>query len=281
MKQAGDLYFNELSLQPFGNQEETKKRILTYSKVLKHCGGLGHKKVRYEYELSALKITENETLSEYCYKNFRTPELNTAINLILTTQKHPYIEDDSIQENRFVEHDYLVETDNDTCFGYGFVTAYIHDSFAIGFHSTVTWNRHCFNIIVDNDRKAPKQVFCISSMEHFDEPSFVKWYVNTYTVSYTKRVGNGVIHLRDDHGKDVLQEFSNRILKEDFVAEIVNSLPFASKANSFIEKILDNGIIHIRLTNTDRGLGLVVRTVSDDILRTTYFAKLLQEKYGC
>lgn len=281
MKQTGEIFFNELSLHPFSEPQEVKRCVLLYSEVLKECGNLGHTKVRYEYELSALKILENETLSEYCYKNFRNPELNTAINLILTTQFHPYIEDDSIQEKEFVEHDYRVEVNANTCFGYGFVTAYLNDSFVIGFHSIDTWNQHCFNMIVDNDCDAPKQVFCISRIEHFDEPSFVNWYVETYNISYTKRANKGSLHLRDDHGKDLLIEFGNRILKEDFVVEIINSLPFAPRANNFVERILDDGIIYIRLTNTDCGLGLAVRTVGTNKIQTTYFAKILQEKYGC
>lgn len=280
MKPVGEIFFNELSLRPFGEPQEAKRCVLLYSEVLRECGNLGHTRVRYEYELSALEIMENESLSAYCYKNFRNPELNTAINLILSTQFHPYIEDNSIQEKRFVEHDYLVEIDGNTYFGYGFVTAYLNDSFAIGFNSADTWNQHCFNIIVDNDSNAHKQVFCISRMEHFDETSFVKWYVETYTVSYTKRPYKGGLHLRSDHGTDILRNFGNRILKEDFVVEVINSLSFASQANRFVERVFDNGVIHIRLTNTDRGLGLAVRTVGTNKIQTTYFAKLLQEKYG-
>ena len=280
MKRAGDIYFNELSLQPFGEQEETKDRILTYSKVLKHCGGLGHKKVRYEYEFDALMISENQSLKDYCFKNLHRPELHTAINLMLSTQYHPYIDDETPQEKDFIEHQYQLIIENYPRFGYGLTTAFLNDSFAIGFCSGDTWSDTCFTLIVDADDRHPKEVFCVSLVEHFEELSFVNWYVSTYTIPYPARKQVGDCHLRPDHGKDILMEFAHRILKEDFVVEVVNSLPFVPQANSFIEKVLDNGLIYIRLTNTDRGLGLVVRTVGNDMLRTTYFAKILQEKYG-
>lgn len=279
MRQASDIFFNELSLQTLGESNETQGLVVLYSDVLRKCGELGHTKVRYEYEFSALMITDDESLSEYCYKNFRNPELNTAINLILTTQKHPYIDDESNHEKRFVEHEYQIVIDGNACFGYGLTTAFIDGSFAIGFHSNHKWDNFCFDMMVDKEDSG--QVFCVSQMEHFESPAFIDWYVVTYNVSYITSAEKRAIHLRKDHGKDMLQEFAEKILKEDFIIEVVNSLPFAPKASDFIEKVTEDGIIHIRLTNTDRGLGLAVRTVGTNIIQTTYFAKLLQEKYGC
>lgn len=282
MSQARDVFFNELSVYPFGDSRETQRRVLLYSDVLKKCGNLGHTKVRYEYELSALMIAENKSLSDFCYENYRKPELNTAINLILTTQRKPYIDDDSNQEKQFVEHDFQLEVDGSKCFGYGFVAAYLSNTFVIGFSSKDTWIQHCFNlIIVDKGNNTPRPVFCISRTEHFEESDFVDWYVSVFNVSYSKRVGEGCIHLRDDHGKDILFDFACKIIKEDFIVEVVNSLPFAPKAKHFIEEIHNDGTILIRLTNTDRGLGLSVRTVGKNKIQTAFFAKLLRERYGC
>lgn len=279
MRQADDIFFNELSLQTLGASDKTQQLVVLYSEVVRKCGELGHTKVRYEYEFSALMIADNESLSDYCYKNFRNPELNTAINLILTTQKHPYIDDDSNQEKRYVEHEYQVVIDQNPCFGYGLSSAFIDGSFAIGFHTDPKWDSFCFDMMVDQDYNG--QVFCVSQLEHFESPAFIDWYVATYDVAYTTPTEKGAIHLRADHGKNVLQEFAEKILKEDFVIEVINSLPFAPKASDFIEKVTEDGVIYIRLTNSDRGLGLAVRTVGKNRIQTSYFAKTLREKYGC
>jgi len=276
-----NVFFNELSLQPYCCESEMRGRILLYAGVLKRCGELGHKKVLYEHDFSNISISNEQKLSEYCYKNFRDPELNTAINLILTTQKHPYIEDDSIQEKNFVENEYKILFDKEWFWGYGLTAAYLNGSFSVGFCSCETWENSCFSVnIKENNKEKNDKVFCISRLEHFDDDGFIKWYISCHELQYTKRENVGVYNLRDDHGKDVLEIFSKKLLKEDYVLEIVNSLPFKPQATNFIEEIRENGIICIRLTKTDRGLGLAVRTVGENKLQTNYLAKLIEKKYN-
>jgi hypothetical protein len=66
--------------------------------------------------------------------------------------------------------------------------------------------------------------------------------------------------IRDDHGKNILTSFANKILKSPYVIEILNSLPFNPYQKEFIRKIKANGIIEIVLIETDEGLGLVLKT---------------------
>ena len=167
--------------------------------------------------------------------------------------------------------------------GYGLTSAYISHSFAIGFCSSDMWKTECKFPIQVKRKGNPidrGEVFCVSRIEHFDEDDFVNWYLSENIPAYQKRDSMGKFHLRDDHGKDVLMEFSEKILKEDFILEVVNSLPFDPKAKKFIEKIGSDGIINIRLTNTDAGYGIAVRTTGKNKIQISYFAKYINEKYG-
>lgn len=277
-----DVYFNELSMQPFCVEEEMHVRIQNFAKVLKQCCQLGFKKVRYEEAFSSIMVSDEQSLENYCCKFQKNPKLNTAIGLLLSTQRRPYIEPGSPQENDFLLNDYKIIVGGTAVEGYGMTSAYLAKAFSVGFASSEVWKDCCFSIRCNNIREDEKEdmVFCITRISHFDEDVFVTWFVEHFIVLYDKRTIEPFCHLRDDHGKNELEAFARKIMKEDFVIEIVNSLPFNSKSSKFIERTdVKSGIIELRLTDTDCGLGIAVRTVAKNKIQIAYFAKLLNDKY--
>lgn len=68
------------------------------------------------------------------------------------------------------------------------------------------------------------------------------------------------ISLRDDHGADVLMDFSKRLVRCPYVVGVINSLPFNSHERRFIKRIRGEGLIEIVLPWTDKGYGVVVKT---------------------
>lgn len=88
------------------------------------------------------------------------------------------------------------------------------------------------------------------------------------------------IKLRDDHGKDILKAFSDRLVNSEYVIEIINSMPFNSKNRRFIHKIREDGIIEIVLPWTDEGHGIVVKTTGRNLRETERIAEILKDKYG-
>jgi putative CRISPR-associated protein (TIGR02619 family) len=87
------------------------------------------------------------------------------------------------------------------------------------------------------------------------------------------------IDLRDDRGKDVLQEFAEKIRRSPYVTEIINSLPYNPKQRNAFKKAEDNGKIEFVLHWTDRGLGIVIQTTGRNLAETTTIALHLQEKF--
>lgn len=278
-----DLFFNELSLIPYCGDSELHSRMRCYAKVLQKCGELGHDKIRYEKEFSEIMVGRDKSLAAYCYDNMYNTELATSVGLIVSMQYQPYIDPDTEQEDKFIENDYVIEMGDSKVSGYGMTSAHLYKSFSVGFCSSECWNQCCFPIYKksDNTFSPDGEVYCVSVISHFEEDSFVNWYVSCHEVAYTKRCQEPSYRLSSDHhGKDTLKKFSEKIMKEDFVEEVINSLPFAPKATRFVEIIGNDGIINLRLVGTDRGLGIAVRTTGQNKIQMVYFAKLLREKYG-
>lgn len=283
MMGTNELFFNELSLNPHCEVDELHRRVLNYAEVLSRCGELGHKRIRYENDFAAIMLTPEKSLATYCYENIHNTEYNTSISLILSTRHHPYIDPDTEQEAMYVENDYKVIVGDSSVSAYGLTSAFLSNSFSVGFQSSDEWNRCCFPVSVMSDGSLSNvgKVFCVSDLTHFDDSSFVKWYVDGHEVAYVKRKDEPYRHLSSDHhGKDILMRFTDKIMKEDFVVGIVNSLPFESRATKFVETIGGDGIINLRLIGTDKGLGIAVQTTGKCKLQTTYFAKILEEKYS-
>lgn len=88
------------------------------------------------------------------------------------------------------------------------------------------------------------------------------------------------ISLRNDHGIDVLMDFSKRLVRCPYVIGIVNSLPFNSYERKFIRRVYEDGLIEIVLPWTDKGYGVVVKTTGRTIGETTRIGNIIMEKYG-
>jgi len=88
------------------------------------------------------------------------------------------------------------------------------------------------------------------------------------------------INLRDDHGKDVLKAFGDKICRSPYVKSVINSLPFNPKQIQPILGAYDNGIVEFVLTWTDRGLGLCIQTTGRNLAETNSIALHLEQEFG-
>ncbi len=88
------------------------------------------------------------------------------------------------------------------------------------------------------------------------------------------------IKLRDDHGKDILQDFAKRLCHSPYVRQIVNSLPYNPKRVDPILQTTQNGLVKFVLTWKDQGLGVCIQTTGNNLIETNTIALHLQEKYS-
>lgn len=102
----------------------------------------------------------------------------------------------------------------------------------------------------------------------------------TELVQCDQPVSDKKIILRNDHGLDVLEEFSKRLVRCPYLIGVVNSLPFNPYERKFIKRVRENGLIEIVLPWTDKGYGIVVRTTGRTIMETKRIAEIIEEEFG-
>ncbi|CDM96273.1 putative CRISPR-associated protein [Limnospira indica] len=88
------------------------------------------------------------------------------------------------------------------------------------------------------------------------------------------------ISLRDDHGKDVLMAFSQKVCRSPYVKKIVNSLPFNPHQKTPIRRTYPNGIVEFVLTWTDAGYGICIQTTGRNLAETNTIAIHLQQEFS-
>lgn len=276
--------FNELSLTPLcTDKQEAEVRIRQYVEVLKCLyQQKGIKKVRYHENLVNIGLTEEMSLQDFCNLHPKEP----LSILLLSTFTMPQVdENDESALEQYCDTKIDVYKDGEPQEADGFNAAYCQGTFCIGFRSEEFWANCLFPICIHGAAEKI-QWACLSQTEHVTDPGFLDWYAATLQsisleeceTEYQEKLRS--IHLRDDHGKDVLEEHAKKLLHSPYVKSIINSLPFNSNTTRYIWQIKENGIINIVLHWTDNGYGMAIQTTGRNIRETQAIGKIIEEKYG-
>lgn len=277
-------FFNDISTQPFcTTDDEVRERVSAFVKVLEFCGDIGLDKVRFEKSVHEILLKEDYTLHEYISNHW----MENGTQLILSMIRRPYLDEDSEAEEKYVNSKIRLVKEGKEVEAEGLACAYLAEGFAVGFASEDCWrNGMSFTLNVLNQvtgKTTNKQVFCISDVWQFEDNNFINWVVGTLPIKFkscNKPQAQKQIHFRDDHGKEKLQAFAKRILKEVYIVEVINSLPFQPHAKDIIGKISDDGLIDIILTDSDKGYGMVIKTTAETRALALYMAADIRKKYS-
>lgn len=277
--------FNELSLFPLcKTMEEARDRINNYADVIAEAiGNQGFRKIRYEQNLQDILISENETIASYCYKNLR----DNNVLLLLTTQASPYIGENEGEatENAYINSTVFYVKETEKIKSEGFAAAYAKNTICMGMLSESCWDKeeHKINICY-LDGNETKSWICVSRNSHFSSDVYTKWIDENAPLCLKKCIEipeRKKIKLRHDHGQDVLDAHAKKLIQSPYVVGVINSLPFQPNAKNYIHKVKSDGTIEIVLTETDRGLGLIVKTTGENLRETKRIAEILDNNYGC
>ena len=124
---------------------------------------------------------------------------------------------------------------------------------------------------------------CFSTPEHVECEQTQQWvreHGELQLCESTLTFENKIVSLRDDHGKDILEEHATTLCHNKYVEGVLCSLPFKPKHRSYIYRIYDDGAIDIVLYWDDRGLSMRIKTTGRNIQETTAIAYILREQYG-
>ncbi|MCA1794668.1 MAG: hypothetical protein LC660_12520 [Desulfobacteraceae bacterium] len=210
-------------------------------------------------------------------------EQRTLGILLRGLARYPFIDDDSEEEKRYIENCFAILKNGKSFPCYGLAAAYLYTTLGIGFASDAFW-KNCDHLLeIQGDNKETATVYCVSTPAHFQTAAIEQWLESRKKIELITcplSAHEKQISLRDDHGKDILLQFSKKIVQSPYVVRIVNSLPFNPSERKFIKRIRSNGNVEIVLIDTDMGLGLVIKTTGRNTRETKAISEIIQEKYS-
>lgn len=278
-----EVFFNSRTPQMISDGE-VENIVRNYANVIKCAGNLGYKKVRYETGLDDVMLTQNESLKSYCGKHSR----DNSCQLLLSTVRRPYIDETDEQKvEQYILNQYRLKMDGQEYDDMCFCAAYLANSFLVGLDVIPIWKNLKYSLSINSDNEELEEpLYCVVSEEQYQDREFSKWIDEHDIIDGASIIKTSVepskkkIHLRDDHGKDLLTAHAHRILNSPFVIEIINSTPFKQYAKQYVDEVKANGQIEIVLMNTDAKFGMVVQTTGRNLKETIWIANELKKKYA-
>lgn len=274
-----DLIFNELA---FNNKPSTvNEAICLLDKFAKTCSTaeqVGFVKVRILSDFWNSIYFNNESIFDFF------PKLpKTQASFLRSYIRKPYIaEGNEIEDDKFIQNKYYIdykEFENIEVIGLAYCSFFSTIGISLSTHSF--WDNIDIKILEIKDTQTNKLI-----IKHISIPEHLKlhddWLTNKRPITLIKSNLKPIdkkIKLRDDHGKDILFEHSQKLIQSEFVVQVINSLPFNPSERNYIRKCYPNGQIEIVLTKSDEGFGIKIQTTGSNIRETEAIGKLLQKKY--
>jgi hypothetical protein len=273
-----ELAFNELTCQPYAKDfTGCYSRVEQFVKTYKASEPHGFRRVRFQPAFDRIFLKDSYTLGDFV----KDPHVRTLAAILFNIYRHPFIDDGSEEEGRYIQNDFSILKDGNKLRAHGMAAAYLYGTIGIGFCPETFWEALQFSLQIEGDEEKCVRVLSVSKPEHFEEETFLEWKAqNVETQLMTCDIPDKRISLRNDHGKDALQKFAERLIHSPYVVGIINSLPYNPHESKFIRNVTSDGIVEIVLTNTDDGLGLVVKTTGRNLRETEAIAKILDERYS-
>lgn len=270
--------FNDISTIPI---VETNVSVLLgkYASVIKSVHAKGYHKIRYNKELCYIYLFDEVSIRDLCKRHIREPEYQ----LILSTFTQPGIDENNEEYmQKFVNTDFVLPVDSQgrsaNCFAY----AYASNTICVGFESDPAWQQCMHTIKVTcNGQCTQLQWPCISNTNHLSSQDFLNWYEHNTPLMLVKSSivpSDKIMHITDDHGKDILIALGNRLRSNEYVNEIY-SAPYRPHDNKFIHNINPNGEVTIILTNTPQHLSLTIKTTGRNLRETKAIADIIEQRY--
>ncbi len=280
-----DLIFNELSLCKAENVHSTRSMM---ENLLLCC-----KSARSAIGPIGLRVNDaffaGELVADYTVTSWLTDRdvSRTLQDLLLGLKRSPYIdENDENIENKFIQNYYSVHAPaNEDLDGEeveGLAVAFLYNTLAVSLQTDAFWNQTKISLSEKHeDNEQTVQVRHANNPDHILEHQ--EWVelcrpvelLDSHLAETDKKIS-----LREDHGKDMLQTFSKRLIRSPYVEKVINSLPFNPHQRNFIKDISLDGKIEIVLVQTDRGLGCIIQTTGRNLQETKRIAEILEEEYG-
>lgn len=257
-----DLYFNEFSIK---NEEKiTNNSIITLVRVYKALS---------KYNITTCRIGSGDNIKLFQLITSLPDSMNIK-NFYFSFFRSPY-ESDVVEKIQDGYYEYNWTYKGQSCIG--FALAFLLDSASLSIH-TFDWNTPFVHFFKDDIPSEARNICC---EEHVDmHIPQIQSEIEIELLKCDLKSDEKKIVLRNDHGMDVLEDFSKRLIRCPYLIGVVNSLPYNPYERKFIKRVRENGLIEIVLPWTDKGYGIVVKTTGRTIRETEKIAEIIEKEFG-
>ena len=280
-----NLIFNETSILPVTASSHTLRtnfiKLLKVYELAKKDFGFNH--LVFPKNIGQVDVTTTQKFIDWIYGLPSTSEKNNILSVLKRPYGNDVLEEQVEELNKYYFNDAINGIPDTYCDG--MAVAHVKENLCISLSTNVIWDKlriDFYKIINDDLDTVNVFVNNISNEVHFQNiaiSSFIQSISSVTLVGNAIPPANKSISLRDDHGKNILQAFSNRLVMSEYVVSVINSLPFNPKAVNLIKKIYDDGKIELVLYWEDKGIGVIIQTTGRNYKETEAIAKLLKEQY--
>ena len=282
------VYFNELTLAESAAQN--RMLLADFKKVWADFRKASEGKAKYVFAddetlaslVEAVYSEHNRELSDFLVTTMIKPYCSSGKTWLEELQ-------DRLRE-RDVDYSICIKpTQNPECLTLGW--AYLTRSITLGFESSYFWKTLKHQIaemtIEGGECKERKvDVLCVTDEKHLHEKALQTWFVCQRDFEHVElpekcnvAPEEKKIHYRDDHGREVLDAFARKLVRNPYVIGVVNSTEWHSSCDHFIYDTHEDGIVDVCLHWHDRGYGLAVKTTAKGKLQTMKVADVLEQEF--
>lgn len=284
--------FNELTFKPLcKTDEEVKLRVNNFVNLLAKLKEYGISRVRIEEKFYQIPLKEGVSLYDV-YTQYITSADSARRNrghLLASVLRQPAVTED-------IEPEFYGDKDLDKCICtsiepeqecIGLYVADILKSFSVGFAQSWldTKQKKILEIQTlhkDERKNRNSAVLCMTMADDENHEMFVELMSSQddLPVDVNNDDPEGKVNrFPHHHGSEESQEFAKQVANSKYVSKVLNSIDHKSGNKNFIHKIHDDGLIEIRMTWTERGLGIVVATTGKNKSQIAWIAKHLEKNY--
>ncbi len=270
--------FNELSSLDNSENDDVVSLFSNYAKTISELKAKGFNGVRYEDSICSLNKDGIRDIFDFG----KNPNNKRFFEMILSTMRRPYLEPDSIEEERYINEDFQVKICNEWNVGQGFSSAYLLGTIVISLLTNQKWTEISYAIRNSKNEELKGEIINVFSPESTktnDVLQFIEQHKPLILKECLTEPEQKSYKFRDDHGKDKLIFLWKRLCRCKYIISAINSLPFNSSGKEFIEQCFDDGKIYLRLVKTEKGYGMVIQTTGETRIETEAIGKIIKEKY--
>lgn len=279
-----ELVFNELSFREYKDEYNLLDCFVSLGELFDKAKELyNYTHIIFPSNLSEMQACENKNFIDWL--NGMPTKHKNKISAIIS--RRPFINEFLGDKVNNLAAYYFVSSELNIGQEYcdGLATADIMDIPAISLANHIVWKGPVLTIFKETDTSpenvdvknlATQEVLSSNEFQVFSE-SITKVELKPSNISIEEKIRS--ISLREDHGIDKLQRFAERIVKNEYVNGVINSLPYNPNTSRFVKSVYKNGNVEIIMHWEDAGYGMVINTTGRNLSETRKIAEILRNNF--